>query len=347
MPAGPVAGGGATPAEPARERDAGGPHRPGGPPRPRRGDETAGTVRERRHAVAPRHRPTPRRRRGGMPREPAGRATRRVATGEPAVEAIAGGVRQRHQCAAPPPRGGEHAAGGRLGGGPPSRRRGQGAGGRHELGALGSALARRRPRLGAGGPYSRRRARRVGSTGAAVRCQATHQAQAPGPLGGWDRAGGCRPTPRPVRGDRRGPVPLAARDTWRSQPAGLGPRAPHRVTPGEVVIQGVAAGAPASPPGQGRARARQAPGSTVASMRVVSRARGRHRAPISTSAAPVGSRGVASAWRRRGAPRRAGWSPARARARHTIVPTAGPLTQPRRGARLRTKTGRVAPGGRP
>jgi hypothetical protein len=64
----PVAVGGATPAEPARELDEGGPDRPGGQPRPLRGDAKAGTVRDRIHAVAPLHLPTKRLLRGGMQR---------------------------------------------------------------------------------------------------------------------------------------------------------------------------------------------------------------------------------------------------------------------------------------
>jgi hypothetical protein len=133
------------------------------------------------------------------------------------------------------------------------------AGGLHELGDLGIARERRRPTLGAVGQYIRRRDLRVGINGAAVLCQATHQAEAPGPLGGLDMAGWCRPTHRPVRGDRRGPLPLEERDRLRSQPAGLVQREPHRVTQGEVVIKGLASCAHASPPGHGRARARKAP----------------------------------------------------------------------------------------
>jgi hypothetical protein len=56
---------------------------------------------------------------------------------------------------------------------------------------------------------------------------------------------------------------------------------------------------------------------------------------------------VASEWRSRCAPLCAGWRPARASARRTIVPTAWPSAKPRRGARIRTKTCRVALGGLP
>src|SRR5262245_14016574 len=64
----PMAVGRATPAEPARELDEGGPDRPGGQARPLHGDEKAGTVPDRIHAVALLHIPTKRLLRGGMQR---------------------------------------------------------------------------------------------------------------------------------------------------------------------------------------------------------------------------------------------------------------------------------------
>ena len=176
------------------------------------------------------------------------------------------------------------------------------------------------------------------------RCNAPHQAEASGPLGGLDMRGLGRPTHGPCCGEARGPVPLEARDNVRQPPVGLVQLQPHRVTQGEGVIEGLTSGAHASPPGHGSARARKAPCSTLAAMRVVSSSRCRTSAPISASEAPRWSRGVAREWRRRWAPVCTGWSPARASARHTIVPTACPLAKPRRGARIRTQTCRVAPG---
>ncbi len=99
----------------------------------------------------------------------------------------------------------------------------------------------------------------TGIKGAVVRRTAPHQAEASGPLGGLDVRRLCRPAHGPVRGHEHGPVPLEARDKGRQQPGGLGHREPHGLAQGEVVLEGVASCAPASPPGHGSASARQAP----------------------------------------------------------------------------------------